>query len=91
MNTLYVKKKVMRMRLESQSIFGNMESGQPAVLPVEEVIPHFLFLLIFDFATGQFHFCFKLPEQCSISLRGKVLLAFSEKAYIVIYFGFKIK
>lgn len=37
------------MRLESQSIFGNMESGQPAVLPVEEVIPHFFFLLLFVF------------------------------------------
>lgn len=51
MNTLYVKKKAMRMRLESQSIFGNMESGQSAVLPVEEVIPHFLFLLLFVFIT----------------------------------------
>lgn len=36
MNILFVKKKIMRMRLESQSIFGNMESGQPALLPVEE-------------------------------------------------------
>lgn len=51
MSTLYVKKKVMRMKLESQSIFGSMESGQPAVLPVEEVIPHFLFLLLFAFIT----------------------------------------
>lgn len=51
MNILYAKKKVMRMRLESQSIFGNMESGQPAVLPVEEVIPHFSFLLLFSFVT----------------------------------------
>lgn len=46
MNILYVKKKVMRMRLESQSISGSMEIGQPAVLPVEEVIPHFLFLSV---------------------------------------------
>lgn len=46
MNILFVKKKIMRMRLESQSIFGNMESGQPALLPVEEVIPYFLFLLL---------------------------------------------
>lgn len=55
MNILYVKKKVMRMRLESQSIFGNMETGQPAVLPVEEVIPHFLFLLLFFFIIGKSH------------------------------------
>lgn len=51
MNTLYVKKKVMRMRLESQSFFGSMERGQPAVLLVEEVIPHFVFLLLFAFIT----------------------------------------
>lgn len=55
MNTLYAKKKVMRMRLESLSIFGSMETGQPAVLPVEEVIPHFPFLLLFVFITGKSH------------------------------------
>lgn len=55
MNILYVKKKVMRMRLGSQSISGSMETGQPAVLPVEEVIPHFLFLLLFVFITSKSH------------------------------------
>lgn len=53
MNTLYAKKKVMRMRLESLSISGSMETGQPAVLPVEEVIPHFLFLLLFVFINSR--------------------------------------
>lgn len=55
MNILYVKKKVMRMRLESQNIFGSMETGQSAVLPVEEVITHVLFLLLFLFITGKSH------------------------------------
>lgn len=55
MSILYVKKKVMRMRLESQSISGSTETGQPAVLPVEEVIPYFLFLLMFVFITGKSH------------------------------------
>jgi len=53
MNILCVRKKVMRMRLESQSIFGSMETGQPAASPVEEVIPHFFFLLLFVFSTGK--------------------------------------